>query len=144
MASPLVTEAVPDDRGTRAVTLVGVGVAYLDCLESLIAEADDHAERAKRMLLAYREADSSLLHGFEPFGYDKAVHKPFIRAVLRYETLNFAFLSYAKNRDLADLQVRVRPVIEEARPKMAAELADYLTLLETTPREYMLAAVGMD
>lgn len=126
-------------------TLTEMGVAYYDRLESLIAFSDgDHAEKAKLILLTYREANNALLTVFEPFGYDAAVHRPFLRSVLRYETLNSAFLSYAKNRDFADLDARVRPVIHEARPKVETELTDYLALLETTPREYMLAAVGME
>ena len=126
-------------------TLTQAGIAYYDRLESLIAEDDGNpGERTKGILLAYREANDALLAAFDSYGYDKDVHQPFIRVALRYETLNFAFLSYAKNKDFADLEARIRPVIQEARPKVATELTDYLTLLETTPREYMLAAVGME
>lgn len=135
MASP--SEALKTELNALAST-------YILSLENASKPVDVAAPAitAKVVLTAYHAARDGIAAAFSEFEYPKDVHREFLRSVLRYDTLNPAFLAVGRDKNFAEFRGIVHGILPELRSSMAGELHEYARLLEDTPREYLMAAVG--
>lgn len=128
---------------TLKTELNSLAAAYVRALENA-SKAQDEAPSitAKVVLTSYHAARDGIAAAFSEFEYPKDVHREFLRSVLRFDALNPAFLGLGRDQDFASFSVIVKGLLPELRSSMAGELHEYARLLEETPREYLMAAVG--
>lgn len=135
----------PSDPAVLRGELDALSATYITSLESAAMFSDgDHDTTAKVVLNAYHVARDGIAVAFSRFEYPKDVHREFLRSVLRYNVLNPAFLAVGRDKNFREFARIVHTTLPELKLSMASELHEYASLLETTPREYMLATVGAD
>lgn len=123
--------------------LSDLAATYILSLEKA-SKARDEAPSitAKVVLTSYHAARDGIAAAFSEFEYPKDVHREFLRSVLRFDTLNPAFLALGRGQDFVEFASIVQGLLPELRSSMVGELHEYARLLEETPREYLMAAVG--
>lgn len=119
-----------------------VASTYLMSLEAISDTGGDPARTSVLLLESFRSAKKGFVELLSVFEYPEEMHAEASRLALRYYDLNPVFLTYIQDKKYRPLVAQVRTITDSALEPMVDALADYASLLETTPREYFLAAMG--